>query len=613
MSTNLALAEVSPSTSSSFNGSNNDWKLANGIRNLYTSASKAKQARVAQWDRNWKLLNNRVWPEARAQWLPAPSLSEIMPIIASIVAWQTDQRPKMNCVPQVDLNAAYATDLSGMCQDMETCIYAAWQQHLFEAECEKVCWDTGTFGTGIYKSLWDSSFSEGLGDISMVRVDPYTFFPDPQATSMADANYFLEVRTMALQEVDRRWPGSAKYLNEMYETDTDRRPELYTGNGNQPMANPAALPGGTQWYGLPGQAHDHIYMNKGVTVIEAWLRETEIIKPTKEQLKADPEAEDKIHDQWRCVIIASNIVLFNERAIDLWNHGRHPYSRQVFQDMGEFWGISLVEHLAPLQIAINRLLAAIQMNAELCGNPTFMEDTRSGLQRTQIVNKPGQRLTKNPGSETAWLVPPPMSSDVPNLIQFYLHEMERISGLSAISRGMSPQGRNAADVLDAIQEAGFVRVRLSLRNMERALMEQGNLLTSLIVENYTGPRIISIVGPDGERTVRQLNGKHFYVPSMPPQAPQQIDPQTGQPKPQPPPDPMPLSFKVRIQAGSSLATAATARKQEVGQLFGLGVIDRQAVLDTIDFPGRAAILQRMQMQEQAAQLAGQIADQKKKK
>lgn len=617
MSSNLALAEVTSSNVVGMNGNGNDWKLANGIRNLYSAASKAKQQRVAQWDRNWKLLNNKVWPDTRAQWLPAPALSEIMPIIASIVAWQTDQRPQIRTVPQVDLNAAYATDLSGMCQDMETCIDASWQAHLFEAECEKVCWDSGTFGTGIYKSLWDNTLCEGLGDISMRRVDPYTFYPDPQASSMEDANYFLEVRTMALQEVDRRWPGSAKYLNEMYETDTDRRPDLYQNTGQSPMANPAALPGGTQWYGLPGQAHDHVYMNKGVTVIEAWLRETEIIRATAQEKKADPNAADKVHDQWRCVIIAGNLVLFNELAIDLWNHGRHPYSRQVFQDMGEFWGISLVEHLAPLQLAINRLLAAIQMNAELCGNPVWLEDTRSNIQRTAIVNKPGQRISKSPGSETGWAVPPPMSADVPQLIQFYLHEMERISGLSAISRGMSPQGRNAADVLDAIQEAGFVRVRLSLRNMERALMEQGNLLASLVVENYTGPRIVSIVGPDGERTVRQLNGKHFYVPSMPPPPPPaEIDPQTGQPKPQPPqppPDPMPLSFKIRIEAGSSLATAATARKQEVGQLFGLGVIDRQAVLDTINFPNRAAILQRMMQAEQQAQLAGQIADQKKKK
>lgn len=611
MSSNIALSEVTGANVVGMDGKGNDYKLANGVRNLFSSASKAKSQRVGQWDRNWKLINNKVWPEARAQWLPSPSLSEIMPIIASIVAWQTDQRPKINVVPQVSLTTSYATDLSGMCQDMETCIDAAWQQHLYEAEVEKVCWDAGIFGAGFYKSLWDRSLEEGLGNISLRRVDPYTFYPDPQATCMEDANYFIEARTMALQEVDRRWPGSAKYLDEMWESDTDRRPELYSGNGQSPMANPAALPGGTQWYGLPGQAHDSVYMNKGVTVLEAWLRETELIKPTAEELKADPEAQPKVHDQWRVVIVAGNLILMNELAMDLWNHGRHPYSRQLFQDMGEFWGVSLVEHLAPLQLAINRLLAAIQLNAELTGNPVWMEDTRSNIARTQITNKPGQRISKAPGSEAGWAIPPTMSADVPNLIQFYLHEMERISGLSAISRGMSPQGRNAADVLDAIQEAGFVRVRLSLRNMERALMEQGNLLTSLIVENYTGPRIISIVGTDGERTVRALAGKHFYVPSMPP--PPQMDPKTGQPVPGPPPDPMPLSFKLRIQAGSSLATAATARKQEAGQLFGLGAIDRQGLLDTIDFPGRGVILKRMQMQEQAAQLAGQIADQKKGK
>ena len=597
MSTNLALQEVTGANVVSMNGNGNDWKLANGIRNLFSAASQAKRQRVAQWDRNWRLVNNRIWPETRQQWLPSPSLSEVMPIIASIVGWQTDQRPKFDAVPIADLTTSYAENLAPLCEDMETCLESAYFAHQYEAEIEKACWDAAIFGTGLYKSMWDNTLCEGLGDIALRRVDPYTFYPDPQATCLEDANYFLEVRQMPLQEVDRRWPGSAKFFAEMYESTTDERPNLYSGTGRAPMANPAALPGGTQWYGLPGQAHDSVYMSKGVQVIEAWLRETQIIKGEK-------GAEDTVHDQWRVVVVAGNMILMNEKAIDLWGHGRHPYSRQPYTDMGEFWGVSLVEHLAPCQLAVNRLLSAMQMNAELVGNPIMVEDTRANTQRTLIVNKPGQRVTKSPGSEVTWMVPPPMSTDVPNLIQFYLHEMERISGLSAISRGMSPQGRNAADVLDAIQEAGFVRVRLSLRNMERALMEQGNLLASLVVENYTGPRIISLVGNDGQRTIRVIQGKHWYIPSIPTPG------KDGQMQQN---DPMPLSFNMRIRAGSSLATASTARIQRAGQLFGLGAIDRQALLDEIDFPNRAAVNQRMMLQEQQAALAGQIADQKKKK
>jgi len=263
----------------------------------------------------------------------------------------------------------------------------------------------------------------------------------------------------------------------------------------------------------------------------------------------------------------------NEKAEDLWSHGRHPYVRYVQHDMGDFWGISLVEHLAPAQLAINRLLAALQHHAELCGNPVMLEDSRSGIPRQKITNIPGQRLTKNQGSEVAWLVPPDMPQGVRDLVTFWINEMERISGLSAMVRGATPTGRNAQGVMDSVQESAFVRVRLALRNLERTLAAAGDLMGNLIVENYTMPRTTAIAGPTGQKSMLALKARHFYAPNF-----------AGA-------DPM--KFSLYVQAGSALPISRSARSQEADTMFAMGAIDAQAVLEAHDYPDRRQILERV--------------------
>jgi hypothetical protein len=236
---------------------------------------------------------------------------------------------------------------------------------------------------------------------------------------------------------------------------------------------------------------------------------------------------------------------------------------------------------------INRLLAAAQNNIELTGNPVWLEQSNAGIARTRVTNKPGQRLAVNPtaggiGNAAGWLTPPPIRSDLPMFVQFYIGEMERISGLTAINRGMAPGGRNAASVVESLQEASFVRVRMASRNLERAMHDVGLKIASLITEFYTEPRMVALVGPNGERTARSLAAKHFYWP-------------TGDDTL----EMLPFSFQLLVQAGSMLPTSRQARAAEAQTLFALGAIDHLSLLEAVDWPNRQLVYQRVMQQAQA--------------
>lgn len=548
-----------------------DLELASAIRNLFFRARAARRPLVAEWSKNYRILSNRTWLSTRPSWLPNPEVPEIYPIVSSITGWMTDQRPTLQVIPASEPHSPYHEFYAQLGNDLQTAMSATWMVNEYEAEIEQVIWDGMTCGAGIFKSGWDHTLHDGMGDAILRRVDPYTFYPDPNATSMKDANYFIEVRTMSLQELDRRHPGAWNLIGRggMIE-DTDEAPTQLDAQGTMPKANPGALsPATTPRYGLPGQSRlsaTDATEDMGVTVFEAWIREHET--------KTDDDGNEVVHDGWRVIVMASNHILLNEPAKELWGHGQQPYDRWVPNRTGEFWGgVPMVSLLRPAQLSINRLLAAAQLHIELTGNPVFKESPRAGIQRTKITNKPGQRLTVGEGSTAEWLTGPQLTQDIPAMVSFYIGEMERVSGLSSIARGMMPSGRPAQGTIADIQESSFVRIRLGQRNLEWALRSAGEKIASLICEFYTQPRLVAIVGPSAETSSRALTGRHFYVPTN-----------EGR---------VPMRFQLLVQAGSSLPTSRGARISEADTLYAMGALDDMALLEAHDWPNHRMIAQRV--------------------
>lgn len=571
-----ANGSTTPAAGSDSTPSMAELELSNKIRQLFFQARQAKRTKVQQWNRNHRVLRNRTWSSERAAWLPTPEVPEIYPILASVVGWMTDQRVQFEISPSAEIGTPYYGFMNALGNDLAITLDTAWKVHEYESEVELSIWDAFGCGTGILKSGWDSSLIGGLGDAVMRRVDPYSFYPDPSATSKRDMNYCIEARTMSLQEMDRRWPGSIdKISSGGWVEDIDTAPND-SDTGGMAKANPAAIsPATSPQYGRPGQSRlnaQEAIADPGVTVFECWLREHESIPDPEATSTPDPTGilgHQHVNDTWRVVVIAGNRVLMDESASDLWSHGQHPYDFFSPHRNGEFWGLSMVEMLIPSQIAINRLLAALQMNIELVGNPVLKEDVRAGITRTKVTNKPGQRVQFNTGGTAEWMNPPLLNPLMFQLIPFYIGEMERISGLTAINRGNAPGGRNSADVIDSIQEAAFVRVRLGLRNLEWALRSAGDKLASLICENYTEPRMVAILGPSQNQASRALRGNHFYLPS-----------ENGR---------IPMRFQLLVSIGSQQATSRQARLAEADFLFSVGAIDIPALLEVHDFPNAGVV------------------------
>lgn len=546
------------------------------VRRMFQAARDHRRPRVAQWMRSYAVLQPRRFQSGRPSYIPNPDVPEIYPILASHVGWMTDQRVVPRVATTAQPNSPYSSYLSDLAEDLERVLLATFTQESYDAEIETSCYDAHIYGVGILKTSWDPLAVGGMGDAVVKRIDPFTFYLDPKATSLDDAAFMIEARSMSISMLRRRFGDDVaeSIAPSAYTEDLDRSPNInQPAPGSYPMADPGRITTGTPSYGLPGQtSRARATDDPGVTILEAWIREQETFDM--------PNGDTARFDSWRCVVICGNKVLMNVKAMDMWLHIDHPYSSFNLMRNGEFYGLSTVELLEGMQISINRILGAIERNIDLVGNPVYKETTRSGNVRNTMRNEPGQRIQVSDINDGVWLNPPQMQPQMAfQVIDWYTKRMEVISGLAAQNRGQIPKGRNSTEVLDDVSEGSFVRIRMGLRNLERALRRSLTLAAALITEFYDAPRLKTVIGPDGDAASLALTARHFYVPNY----------ESGQPA-------TPMRFMLNVQAGSSLPTSRIAVAQEADVLFAMGALDVQGVLDAHQWPGRSEILKRIQAQ-----------------
>jgi hypothetical protein len=574
--------------------------LSGKVIQLFQDARAYRRPMVTDWRRWDAVMKNRTWMSGATKYMPQPEIPEVRPIISSLVAYLSDSRPGIELAPAMVPNTPQAEFWQQCCWDLQTVADAITHNELSELELTKAMFDAFRYGTGILKTTWDQTLNGGLGEARIDRVNPYCFYPDPHATSDRDGNYFIEARRYSLQELDRRFPGAGSKIRSGQWHDIDEPTDPIGGpNPKLPRANPGAItgqnydgqtaPANPQYgYGLPGQSNrgaesSDLTFSDDVVLIECWVRTHQHVNPPI----PDQRQPTSTVESWRVICVVGNCVLLDSDAKDLYGHPNHPYSRYVCEDEGDFWGQSMVELLAPSQVQINKSLASITHNLDLLGNPVLKENQQAQVSRQLITNKPGQRVLMGNGGEVDWLDPPPIHPLHLDLVKFFIEEMERISGYNAVSRAQSGGGRNSTDVVNSMQEAGFVRIRLALRNLEYSLRGVYTRLCDLVVENYSAPRILAIAGEDGEPHTIALRARHFQLPS-----------ENGA---------IPLRYNILVNAGSALPVSRSAYLEQMNFLFSVGAIDRKALLEAHRVPKWQLIDKRVQAEIDAGMQAEQSA------
>ena len=563
------------------------------LQEMYMTAKDMKAQMATEWKRNYRVTMNRAAPNVPQA--PGTRANEVFPTVDARVGWMTDQEIQFSFTPACDPFDPYSMVADTLCIQLESVLNSVMHTEGWYAEIVKMLWDSAIYGAGFLKCVWDQGLHMGLGDVSLKSTSPWCLYVDPYATCLDDAEFIIEVHTMTAAQIERRFPDVGRSLIEEVEltgdTEKDHIPPNQTSNAQRQsgLIPIDAGQGATTW-GAPGSAKKHTSSNaQGVNVYECWFRENyeEEVTPGD---SSQPDPELVVVDQWRVVVWSGNRILLDELAENLFHTNRHPYVRYVDVESGEFWGSPLLRDLAPCQQAMNTLLAMGQNNIIYTGNPMMSAVKGSGADRTSIRNQPGMIIDVNGGptggqnQAPKWIPPPNLPPALLELVGLWRDEIERIAGLSATQRGEVPSGRATDKQVQSGQEAGFIRIRSSQRNLEQTMRKAGELLANLVIINYDTPRFVAIVGQEGESTSIRLAAQHFYSPTWSKDDKKVVF--------------EPLRFALTVNAGSSKPTSRAARIAEANTLKQMGVVDDLFVLQAYRVSHAQDVLKRTQLQRQ---------------
>jgi hypothetical protein len=279
-----------------------DSEIVSRLRNMFLEARDEKRARYDTWTRNYRLVHNKFGggQQGSSSWAPAPKDSEIYPGLSALVAWMTDQEIGIDLIPSADPQSQMFDLVSHIADDLNDVLATVWMTESYDAQIKLCLWDAFMFGIGIFKNVWDAKLSGGYGDAKLKRIDPWCWYPDPNATSIDDLEYCTEARRMSFEEIKRRFPDTYTKIESGTGGDTtfDDRPTVFGEQGRGVKTNPGSIPGsGT--FSSPGASvqgrwggrskGNQTEQRENFVVYEYWIRQVKVEREDYPEIEQDDD------------------------------------------------------------------------------------------------------------------------------------------------------------------------------------------------------------------------------------------------------------------------------------------------------------------------------------
>lgn len=451
--------------------------IVNEVNKKYRIARNARLKYEKEWKLNLAFYSNRQWVvydsgyHRVVEWVPSSrkpraTTNLILPVVRiefsrltrnkpdfMVVARRADQESVMKarvCRNYLDYRWNY---------DRLSDVYAA--ALLWALVC----------GTGFVKTYWDANAGDvveladgsrhALGEVMVDYCSPFEILVDPFARDLSEAAWVIHARVRPVEYIEM------KYGVKVSAETTDVL--------------------GIAWHdvGEKGRVEGTI---PSAVVKEYWER---------------PSPK---YPRGRYAIIVQNQVLYE---------GENPYAEicPIPFDMvrhlripGRFYGDSVVTHLRQINVLYNKLKSDIIENSAKLSNPPMVAPVNAFFQTPKF--EPGEIIYYNPlvpgVDRMRWMEPIPYPPQLVNLLIRLAQEVDNISGITEVSRGMVPRGVRSAQAMAHILEQEEMRASVTAQEYERMIASSLTKMLRLAKEFYDVPRLIQVVGENQSYEARQF-------------------------------------------------------------------------------------------------------------
>lgn len=433
-------------------------------------------------------------------------------------------------------------------------------------------------GITVEKAVWNPKKREP--DFSIL--DPYSCFPAPGVyKDINDMPYFIHAYILSVDNIEAKY-GVTGVQPDNFDDLLGKDREDVRPNTNDPASSGASYTGSTS---DPSTS----FIEAGVSgrgralVVEMWYRDystsqvkqfeydengDEITELSSKTVKNYPDGVrvTTVTNQGRMILADQTNPNINPQLIDQVNTsyawGRIPFFKaNSYKDTTSVWGFSAAEQVGDLNKKIDEIVSRLLAYTQRALLPPLIVEKGCGISRSQLNNKPGLVLMPlRSNARIEYMQVPELPQSFFNVLDTLLTMHDRIYQIEDADRGVQPSGVTAASAIVALQERNAVLMQHKIREMDRLVRMRGRWAISFFQNFSFKEDYVEVSGEQVGFQGIQLAGRRFNY---------------------------------TVESGSTVARTSLREEEQATQLYQMGAIDRQALLETLNFTGWRDIVERV--------------------
>lgn len=441
----------------------------------------------------------------------------------------------------------------------------------FEQTYSDAAWQKMIEGTAAYGVYWDKNKLNGLGDISIRKVNLLNLYWEPGIADIQDSKNVYHVAL-----IDN-------------ETLVQKYPELR----GEPLSSPATV--------SKYRYDDSISTSDKSLVIDWYYHVYQGTRKILHYVKYVGEH-----------VLYATVDDPGCAQRGLYDDGQYPFVLDpLFPVEGSPCGFGYVYVGKGTQQDIDLISQAVVSNATVNATPRWFLRQDGGVneQEAADITKPFIHYSGNLNAEN--LIPvsnPQLPTNVINVLSQKIEELKFVTGNVDVNNGGTPSGVTAASAIAALKEDAGRSSKDSNKAAYRAYAQVINMVIERIRQFYDMPRQFRILGQDGSEQFVQDYTNAGIVPQY-----QGMDAGVDMGYRLP-------AFDIDVRAQRETSYTKTAQNELAIQLYQLGVFNPQMadqsvmLLDMMDFKGKEELQQKIRQMgtmamalQQISQIASQMA------
>lgn len=520
-----------------------DLKVANELLRTYKEGKQELESRIVENEewyrlRHWDYIKGGrkgIDVEAKTAWL--------FNSIFNKHADAMDNYPEPNILPRERGDIQEAENLTKI-------VPLIIEYNDFEKTYSDAWWYKLKHGCVAYGVFWDSTKENGLGDISIKKLDLMNIFWEPGISDIQDSsNLFI----CELEEVDvlkGRYPSVANEIK---------------GSKNIEI---------TEY-----NTEDKIDNSKKALVVD-WYYKT--------KNSSGDDVLQYVKYTGETVLYATELSNLAEEG--LYHHGLYPVHFDVlFPLEGTPAGFGFIDLCKNTQMHIDKLDSIVLQNAYENGVQRYFGKVNMGLNKEQFADYSNRIVDfegGNPNEDLIAIETRTLPSFIINHRVAKIDELKETSGNRDVSQGSTSGGVTAAAAIAALQEAGNKLSRDIIKGAYRTYTDICYMVIELIRQFYDESREFRITGADGKVDFIDYQNTNLQLQALPQMPGQETRYKQS-------------TFDIKVKAQKANPYSRMSQNELAKELFAGGYFNPQLAdqsllaLEMMDFEGKQTIVERI--------------------